>query len=411
MADRQEAASASADEVVDAQVIDAEKQSGAPETHNSIPASSAAAEDVTDAEILDAVVVDAAPGKPGAADAAHMRSEVAASDASNASGSAVTSGAPSDSEGEILDAELVEEDESSAADGDVAAADDDAANTGDNAAGEDGDSDSDAQASGKKRRSVRDAQGKQGKRPRRILLICVAVLLAVALVLAGLFCWQKWLRFDDAADIQGSWQVQEGGESIVFDGRDMKITKAISYEYRLDTEAKTISYQFGELSGAGHYYFSADRQTLVILENGEQAGLLAEAGFLPQELLDRAGEDGVIVLTKLSDNADVEPSSNATGISDATTGEREYVGQQVPESSSSSASSSSSGSHKGSSSSSSSSSSDTDDSNRGFVDSDGDGYDDESGLDYEDFMAQRESGDEDSDDYADSAEDGYDEGA
>ena len=407
MADRQEPASASADEVVDAQVIDAEKQSGAPETHNSIPASSAAAEDVTDAEILDAVVVDAAPGKPGAADAAHMRSGVAASDASNASGSAAMSGAPSDSESEILDAELVEEDESSAADGDAAAADGDAANT----AGEDGDSESDAQASGKKRRSVRDAQGKQGKRPRRILLICVAALLAVALVLAGLFCWQKWLRFDDTADIQGSWQVQEGGESIVFDGRDMKITKAISYEYRLDTEAKTISYQFGELSGAGHYYFSADRQTLVILENGEQAGLLAEAGFLPQELLDRAGEDGVIVLTKLSDSADAEPSSNATGVSDATTGEREYVGQQVPESSSSSASGSSSGSHKGSSSSSSSSSSDTDDSNRGFVDSDGDGYDDESGLDYEDFMAQRESGDEDSDDYADSAEDGYDEGA
>ena len=253
----------------------------------------------------------------------------------------------------------------------------------------------------KKRRVARSSRKKRGRGARRVVPLCMALLVAAALVAAGLFCWQKWLRFDDAADIQGSWQVQADGESIVFDARDMKITKGISYEYRLDTGAKTISYQFGNLAGAGHYYFSADRRTLVILENGYQAGLLAEAGFLSEDLLGRAGEDGVIVLVKLSDDTDADPSGTATGITGATTGEREYVGQQASASSSSQAKSSSSSG--ASSNASHAASTDADGgvdggSGRGFVDADGDGYDDASGMDYEGFMAQRDASDADSTD-------------
>lgn len=182
---------------------------------------------------------------------------------------------------------------------------------------------------------------------RRILGAVILLCVVGCAVCACLFCWQKWWRFDDEADICGSWKVVATGDSIVFDSRELKLTKSISYDYRLDTDAKTITYTFGQMEGGGHYYFSGDRQTLVIIDGDETLGLLAEAGFLPERVIaNDEASDNRTVLTKLSNDTTAEPSGNGNGISRGNTnqGEREFVMWPDPVSSSSSGSKSSSSS-------------------------------------------------------------------
>lgn len=239
--------------------------------------------------------------------------------------------------------------------------------------------------------AARDRRPRKPGRARRVLLALVLLVLAAILVGTGLFCWQKWLRYDDAADIQGVWKVRSTGDTIVFDGRNLKITKGIAYEYRLDTDGKTIAYAFGGLEGGGRYYFAADRETLVIVDGDGRLDALAEAGFISEEVLaDRDASDETTVLAKVSDDTSAEPSGTATGIGKgAATGEREYVVK--PESSSSSGSKKKDASSSASSSSEKRGGSSAEGSSaRGFVDEDGDGYDDETGLEYGDFLDYQE---------------------
>ena len=44
----------------------------------------------------------------------------------------------------------------------------------------------------------------------------------------------------------------------------IKLTEDVSWSYKLDTDAKTISYTFGNMEGSGRYRFSLDRSQLVI---------------------------------------------------------------------------------------------------------------------------------------------------
>ena len=229
---------------------------------------------------------------------------------------------------------------------------------------------------------------------RRIVLAIILFVLAALLICTGLFCWQKWMRFDDAADIQGVWKVQATGDTIVFDGRDLKLTKGISYEYRINDQDKVITYSFGEYAGGGHYYFSGDRQTLIIIDGDERLDTLAEVGFLPNDLVENDdANDNKTVLAKVSSDTSAEPSGTATGVAAGrTSGEREYVVKPEPSSSSSSS--------KKKSHSTKSEDDEEDAEHRGFVDEDGDGYDDETDLDYEEFLEYQESlnADENADD-------------
>lgn len=106
------------------------------------------------------------------------------------------------------------------------------------------------------------------KRRRWPLVVALCVLAALVLVTAA-FSWQRWLRYDDAADFQGAWQVPAAENPVVIDNVKIVLTDEVSYHYRIDPFAKTISYEFGDLAGGGHYRFSADRSTLVIEENGD----------------------------------------------------------------------------------------------------------------------------------------------
>ena len=316
---------------------------------------------------------------------------------------------------EVLDAELVVEEAPTAKEEEGATAE-----TADETSDEEAESAEGQRPSFHGHKAIPHAHEQKAKRKRkpykpnpklirRVLLgLIVAILLAI-LVGTSLFCWQKWMRFDDTADIQGVWKVEATGDTIVFDGRKLKLTKGISYEYRMNTDDKLIAYTFGELEGGGHYYFSGDRTKLIIIDGDERLDAFAEVGFLPEDLLEHDdATDNKTVLTKVSDDTSAEPSGTATGVSTGhAAGEREYVVKPEPSSSSSSSSEKKK---------SKSSSESEDDESRGFVDEDGDGYDDETGLDYDEFRESRNADDSDdaedegAEDDSDDAEDDSSEG-
>ena len=102
-----------------------------------------------------------------------------------------------------------------------------------------------------------------------IAVACVIVLLLGA---AGLFAWDRFLRYDDAADIQGQWRVPEQNMTVVIDAEAIHMPASLSYPYQLDTWKKTITYDFAGYEGGGTYEFARDRQSFTVTEGeGESA--------------------------------------------------------------------------------------------------------------------------------------------
>ena len=126
-------------------------------------------------------------------------------------------------------------------------------------------SDSEASESARpsKRKSVRRVQ-----KPKRLglwIAIAVVVLIAVAV---SLFAWDRWARYDDAADFQGEWHVADSASTVTIDGESIHLTDKEAYAYTMDAGAKTLTFAFGDLSGQARYRFSADR-TQVAIQDGE----------------------------------------------------------------------------------------------------------------------------------------------
>lgn len=119
-------------------------------------------------------------------------------------------------------------------------------------------------AAPEKRESRRGAQ--PTPRKRRWPLIVVGTLLAIVLLVVGIFSWDRWLRYDDAAEFQGEWQTHGTTAVVVIDGETIKLAEDVAYAYTLDTGAKTITFKFGNMEGAGRYRFSLDRSQLVITD-------------------------------------------------------------------------------------------------------------------------------------------------
>lgn len=112
--------------------------------------------------------------------------------------------------------------------------------------------------------------------PKKSLLWLRALLLTLALVIVvagGVFSWDRWLHYDDAADIQGTWYASGTDAAITISEAEVTLTPDVVYEYSLDTSAKTISFAFSNLTGQGRYRFSADRTQLAVIE-GEGYSLL-----------------------------------------------------------------------------------------------------------------------------------------
>ena len=103
-------------------------------------------------------------------------------------------------------------------------------------------------------------------KPKSVL---IALCLAVALIAVGLgafFAWDRWGRYDDHADMQGQWYVSGTTTPLSIDEQSIHLTDDVAYEYAIDDHAKTIRYTFGPMEGQGRYWFSDDRNFLVITD-------------------------------------------------------------------------------------------------------------------------------------------------
>lgn len=89
---------------------------------------------------------------------------------------------------------------------------------------------------------------------------------------AAALAWNHWLRYDDAADIQGSWKIDGSEQVITITSDQIALTSEVSYSYTLDTFAKTIDFTFEQYGGSGSYAFSPERTTLVITETQAESG-------------------------------------------------------------------------------------------------------------------------------------------
>ena len=112
-------------------------------------------------------------------------------------------------------------------------------------------------------------------RKRKIVFAAIVSTCIIAIAVSGLLFWNAYLRYDDASDIQGEWQVADGSMTVVIDGDSIDMPESLSYAYALDTWKKEISFSFEDLKGGGSYRFTSDRKGLVIRENaGDGASAL-----------------------------------------------------------------------------------------------------------------------------------------
>lgn len=156
-------------------------------------------------------------------------------------------------------------------------------------------------------------KGKQPKKHRWLHVVVAAAIVVIAVILAA-FSWDRWFRFDDAADIQGSWQAAGQAAVVKIDGTQMHLTDEVAYDYVLDTGAKTIEFSFGKLAGSGTYRFSEDRTTLTIVE-GAGPNIVRDF-FLMFGFDIGAGEDAdkpTTVFVKAADGAAPDSSETVEG--------------------------------------------------------------------------------------------------
>ncbi len=107
------------------------------------------------------------------------------------------------------------------------------------------------------------------KKGARIALIVIAIVVVVVAVAGVLFAWNRWYRFDDHADMQGEWYVVGTTVPVTIGESSIRLTDDVTYQYEINAHDKTIRYTFGPMEGQGRYWFSDDRQHLVITDGDE----------------------------------------------------------------------------------------------------------------------------------------------
>lgn len=118
----------------------------------------------------------------------------------------------------------------------------------------------------------RQKDSKPAKRGHWLLWVVLS-LVAVVLIAAAGFSWDRWLRYDDVADFQGEWFIADSTKVVVIDDAAINLTDDVAFSYQIDPVAKTISFSFGNKENAGRYRFSADRKQLIVVEGSSYTTL------------------------------------------------------------------------------------------------------------------------------------------
>ncbi|MBQ2680388.1 MAG: hypothetical protein IJF97_00475 [Eggerthellaceae bacterium] len=115
----------------------------------------------------------------------------------------------------------------------------------------------------KRRVAVGAREAASHVRPKTVV---IAAVLVVAVIAVALFAFNRWGRYDDHADLQGTWYVMGTDVPITIDAESIRFNEEVSYNYEINPREKTISYTFGPMAGQGRYWFSDDRKHLVITD-------------------------------------------------------------------------------------------------------------------------------------------------
>lgn len=164
-------------------------------------------------------------------------------------------------------------------------------------------------------------RARRKKRLHKMLVIAIIVVALIAVV-GGLFAWQRWFRYDDSADIQGTWQLNANkDQTVVIDGTNIDLVKGVSYKYTLNTHDKTIQLSFSDKNGSGTYHFNGDRTVLVINEGSDQPNILVQLGLMDDPAIENDTlKDDVTVLTKVSNDTSTHYSDDSSSSSSTSTG-------------------------------------------------------------------------------------------
>lgn len=174
------------------------------------------------------------------------------------------------------------------------------------------------------RTSAQAASAKATIRRRWPLRVLLAVI-ALSVVVVGVFAWDRWLRYDDTSDFQGTWFIDDSAKGVVIDGKAIKLTDNVKFSYQIDPFAKTIAFSFGDKANTGRYRFSADRKQLVVTEGSSFTALstlfedialnwqdLTRAVQGEQPVQPEAGNGITVFMRKPSDHALATPPPSAT---------------------------------------------------------------------------------------------------
>lgn len=158
-------------------------------------------------------------------------------------------------------------------------------------------------------------------------LAIVGAVLAVVIAVALFVSWGRWWRYNDAVDFQGQWfsQGTEGTAVVTIDDTAIHLSGEVAYSYAIDPTAKTISYDFGAMHGQGRYWFSDDRNTLVIIDGADYTAtstFFEDIGIWLQGVLAQIQGKGAVL--PANDNAiylvKYNPSTTSAGSSQSNAG-------------------------------------------------------------------------------------------
>lgn len=174
------------------------------------------------------------------------------------------------------------------------------------------------QAADSPQHPARGASRKLPLKPAQLAVAIVGVVVLVAaIVLVSLFAWNRWYRYDDHADMQGMWYVAGTTVPVTIDATSIHLTDDVTYSYEIDAHDKTIKYTFGPMAGGGRYWFSDDRQYLVITDGDTFDGTSTAIDDVLHQLSDAGGAvtgagaklpegEGIIAFSREPDAAALE---------------------------------------------------------------------------------------------------------
>ena len=103
-----------------------------------------------------------------------------------------------------------------------------------------------------------------------IALAVVGGVFAALVIVCAAIAVDRWFVHDDAQDIQGTWYIYGTEVAVPISENTIGIAEGTEYRYTIDTQAKTVTYSIGNLTGTSHYRFSSDRTQIALIEDGKK---------------------------------------------------------------------------------------------------------------------------------------------